>query len=185
MEPNSGVDEKSSYFCLPTQVPEVVNNDAAIAFVKSFRHAPLLVCTRCQSTYTKRVNSKIFDDLSRCVDCGYMFNSLSGTVFQGTKLPIVKLIQATVILDSQKDDINLRDLSYALDVSYKTALGLQRKIQHYGVPGNYIKNDGDYAGFDIHTMSDGHKFAHYCAMHKLSLNKSLFYHRIESMLVIE
>ena len=185
MQTTTSRTEKGSEYCLPIDIPEVVDNTAVLQFIKTFRKSPKLSCPRCQSTFTKHVNSSASDDLSRCIDCGYMFNSLSGTVFQGTKLPVAKIVQAIIIVDSDISASNLREMSYALDVSYKTALGILRKIQKYPVPDPYILFDGDYAEFDFQSSSEFQKFGHLSAVHKLNLNRIKFYKRLATMLDIE
>ena len=184
MERTEGAFAQKPEYCLPLDIPEIIDNDAVISFVKAFRNAEPRSCPRCQSEFTKHINASSTEDLNRCIDCGYMFKSFSGSIFQGTKLPFAKLVQAMIIVDSDIQDSNLRDMSYALDVSYKTALGIQRKIQSYPNSDHYISYDGDYSGFDIHSPSGVQKFAYFCAVHKINLHRDQFYRRLESMLTI-
>jgi len=112
MEMMEGASAQRPEYCLPVNIPEIVDNDAVVGFVKAFRNTGPLSCPRCHSEFTKHINASSTEDLSRCIDCGYMFNSFSGSIFQGTKLPVTKLVQAMIIVDADVDNLNLRDMSY-------------------------------------------------------------------------
>ena len=75
------------------------DNAAAHDLIETVRWQGKRFCPRCKSVFVKKVNTNIFRELYRCVDCGYMYNSLSGTVFQGAKIPLVKYLQLAVVVE--------------------------------------------------------------------------------------
>lgn len=109
---------------LPRDLALFSQNDEAFRIVDAIRWPVSKYCPRCNSLYTKPVNTAVFRELVRCVDCGYMFNTFSGTLFQGAKIPVVKFFQLFTIHDALDRGASPRDLSYAIDVSNKTAVSL-------------------------------------------------------------
>lgn len=115
-------------FHLPRELALFSQNDEAFRLVDAIRWPESKYCPRCSSLYTKPVNTAVFRELFRCVDCGYMFNTFSGTLFQGAKIPVVKFFQLFAIHDALGKGASPRDLSYAIDVSNKTAVSLLGRL---------------------------------------------------------
>jgi transposase-like protein len=114
--------KEEGHYVSPRSLPYLSNNGVAHDLVDSLRweHGQPH-CPRCASKFTKRVNTNIFRELYRCVDCSYMFNSLSGTVFHGSKMPVYKYLHFFVLHNALGEKLALRDVCFALDCSFKTA----------------------------------------------------------------
>jgi transposase-like protein len=125
----------------PKEIRFLSDNDEAFRLVDSLRWKQHKTCPRCDSVFVKAVNTTIFRELYRCIDCGYMFNTLSGTVFQGAKIPLVKFFQIFIICDAMGKGISPRDISYAIEVSHKTAVSLITKLNLFGTHARFTAID--------------------------------------------
>jgi len=125
---------------VPEEIDYLLDNRLSHDLIDELRWAKHPTCPRCHSKYTKQVNTNIFRQLYRCVDCGYMFNSLSGTIFHGAKMPVCKYFHFFILHNALGDKLPLRDLSYALDVSHRTASLLVRRASEmeYGFQFSFI-----------------------------------------------
>jgi transposase-like protein len=84
-------------------------------------------CPRCKSTGVKKINSFCVQELLQCGECGYNFNSTSGTIFQGSKLPLNRHLQLFIAFDFFGKNLALREIAAAVGVSQRTAkLQLER-----------------------------------------------------------
>ena len=116
-------------------IPYLSDNGAAHDLVDALRwNGEQPHCPRCASNFTKRVNTNVFRLLYRCIDCGYMFNSLSGTVFHGSKLPVYKSFHYFILVNALRDQLTLRDICFALDCSFKTASLWQKRQADIDTP---------------------------------------------------
>lgn len=165
---------------LPRDLQLLSQNDEAFRAVDSIRWPVSKYCPRCNSLFTKPVNTAIFRELYRCVDCGYMFNTFSGTIFQGAKIPVVKFFQLFVLYDAMGKGISPRDVSYAIDVSHKTAVALIGRLSALDQAEKFTAMDKDRAellksrskslGFDQKFES----FFLYCDMKNIIIDVDLF-----------
>lgn len=57
----------------------------------------------------------------KCKNTGKYFNAKVGTIFEDTKIPLIKWFMALYILSSHKKDISSHQLSRDIDVTQKTA----------------------------------------------------------------
>jgi transposase-like protein len=167
-------------FYLPKDLQILSQNEEAFRAVESSRWPVSKYCPRCKSLYTKPVNTSVFRELHRCIDCGYMFNTFSGTIFQGAKLPVVKFFQLFVIYDAIGKDISPRDVSYAIAVSHKTAVALIARMKGFAAAEPFTMMDRE-AWDVLKARSKGfgsdHKhesFFQYCDMKNIVINMDLF-----------
>lgn len=80
-----------------------------------------VVCQKCGSVYIKlhqRLHSGIYK--YRCLQCRKIFSDLTGTIFEGTKIPLWKWIY-TLLEFIPKSGINSIELADKIDVNQKTA----------------------------------------------------------------
>lgn len=81
------------------------------------------VCPKCESFDIYKYNTrKVF----KCSNCESMFSSTTGTIFTRSKLPFNKILSA---IDIVRKGSNALDLSKKLDIQYKAAHSLHKKIE--------------------------------------------------------
>ena len=64
-----------------------------------------------------------------CHSCKSSFNVLSGTVFQGTHIPLKKWFMAIRLIMRAKENLSSHQLSRELNLNQKSAWFMQRRIQ--------------------------------------------------------
>lgn len=128
-------------FVSPRKIAYLSDNSLAHDLIDTLRWDTSPVCPRCRSEYTKQVNTNVFRQLYRCIDCGYMFNSLAGTIFHGSKMPVTKYLQFFILHNALHPHLPLRDLGYALDVSHKTASLLMKRVSSISYAAQFAKVD--------------------------------------------
>lgn len=67
--------------------------------------------------------------LKKCGRCLKQFTVTVGTMFESSHVPLHKWFQATYLLASSKQGISARRLQLTLEVSYKTAWIMARRIR--------------------------------------------------------
>lgn len=115
-------------FVSPRSLPYLSCNPFAYDLLGQVRWAGEARCPRCNSGLVRRVNNNVYRDLLACKGCNYSFNSLSNSIFQRSKLPVFRYLQFFVMHNAADGDISAKELCFALDVTYVTALKWQRKI---------------------------------------------------------
>jgi transposase-like protein len=170
---------EESRFVSPRLVPYLSNGTLAHDLLDSLRWRGQVVCPRCKSKFTRQVNTNVFRRLYRCLDCGYMFNSLAGTIFQGSKMSLNKYFQFFVLHNAVQPKLALRDIGYAIDVSQKTASLLARRAEAITYSSQFARIDraayqdssnGDQDGGD----GDASAFFSYCEIKSIVVNDALF-----------
>ena len=78
-------------------------------------------CPRCKSTAVKRINSFFINELFQCNACNYNFNCTSGTVFQGSKLPLNRHMLLLMAFDLFCRTWSIKDIASIGGVSERTA----------------------------------------------------------------
>ena len=133
-------------YALPFTLDFLWDSDACFRLIETVRWAGgAKHCPRCQSSYTRNVNTSVFRELFRCIDCGYMFNTLSGTIFQGTKLPLPKFFQLFTLYNVFGSALSAREVSYLLDVSQKTASVMIAKTEELKIALPFAASDATIA----------------------------------------
>lgn len=87
-------------------------------FIKEQRWSDCVVCPFCGSIhcYACKDGKRI-----HCNGCNKDFSVLVGTIFENTKLPLIKWFMAMYLLSSHKKGISSHQLSRDISVSQKTA----------------------------------------------------------------
>ena len=76
------------------------------------------VCKNCGGTKCKKVSNR---NEYYCPDCGTQFSLIQGTVFEGTKLPLLTWFCAIFLMVRDKRGISALALSRELGINYKSA----------------------------------------------------------------
>ena len=84
-----------------------------------------VVCPYCGEHHcVKRTDSKF-----RCKGCRKNFSCLVGTIFENTKLPLIKWFIAMYFISSNKKGVSSYQLSRDIDVTQSTAWYMLQKIR--------------------------------------------------------
>lgn len=126
------VARKGQELALPENRAYLRDEEAAFNLVNTLRwpnqkHS----CPRCNSGFVQAIKTKNPRELYRCVDCAYMFNSLSGTLFHASKIQIRKHLQLFVLLNALDEDLTLQDTCYALGCTRITAARLLKRARSF------------------------------------------------------
>lgn len=65
----------------------------------------------------------------KCKDCREQFSVTVGTVFEASKIPLHKWLQAVYLICSSKKGVSSKQLERTLDVTYKTAWFMSHRIR--------------------------------------------------------
>ena len=88
------------------------------------------VCPHCGAT--RRVSPvtgrSARPALRSCGDCRRQFRATIGTVFEGSHVPLHKWLQACVLLSAGPGRVNAHQLHLHLEVAYKTAVSMRRRL---------------------------------------------------------
>jgi transposase-like protein len=113
-------------------------------------------CAYCSSsnvsTHTEEGRTSRF----QCSSCKKSFSVLVGTIFEGTKLSLIKWFSAIAIMIEAKKGMSALQLSRHLDVNYRTAWSICHKIRkamndkNLSAFGGVVQMDETY----IHTNND-------------------------------
>lgn len=87
------------------------------------------VCPHCRSTKKVYVLANTRIGLKKCSACRKQFTVRVGTLFENSHIPLHKWLQATYLLCCSKKRISARQLHRVLDVSYKSAWFMTRRIR--------------------------------------------------------
>ena len=114
--------------------PEFHSEEAAFAHLERVIWGDEPVCPHCggvdRITKVKANPAKrIRHGLNRCGDCKKQFTVKVGTVFEHMRLPLHKALQAVYLVTSSKKGISAHQLHRTLEITYKSAWFLLRRIR--------------------------------------------------------
>ena len=160
----------------PEKLAFLRDNESAFQLLGEVRWNEDATCPRCNSIFTKQVNTSVFRELTRCLDCGYMFNLLSGTMFQGSKIPLMKYYQLFVAYDASNGTITPREVSYVIDVSDKTAGSMLHRVKSVGKHRRFTHSAPGSASETNYkaTGTNSEPFFLYCAMKGILVDVEAF-----------
>lgn len=108
-------------------INKYANNDAAcVDFFMKVRYPTGYVCEKCGCTHYWVENH---GKKQICKNCRSKQSLLAGTVFEWSKLPLFKLILGIYLFTSSNKGLSAIELASYLDVNYKTALLINRKLR--------------------------------------------------------
>ena len=106
------------------------DQQSCIDHLESIRFKNGDYCPLCGSTENvKRSNLKSRVGRWNCHDCKSSFNVLSGTVMQGTQVPLVKWFAAIAIMVNAKKSVSSYQLARDLELNPPTAWLMQQRIR--------------------------------------------------------
>ena len=118
--------DETSFFELTEQYPD---EESAIEYFTDHRWPEGPHCPKCGSFSAYDANAKRRLPLWKCGDCDHQFTVTSGTVTEGTKLPLRQWLFAFHILGASKKGISSRQLARMMGVTLKTAWHLSHRIR--------------------------------------------------------
>ena len=95
--------------------------------------------------------------LKKCGQCKSQFTVRMGTIFEESKLPLTKWLQAIFLMTASKKGVSSHQLHRTLEITYKTAWFLSHRIREamrtgqlapFGQGGGAVEADETYIGFD-------------------------------------
>lgn len=84
------------------------------------------VCPRCSCMRGYRITEY---KLIQCASCKYQASATSGTIFHKSKIPLRKWFWAILLILTDKSGVSALRLQRLLEISYKTALLMLRKLR--------------------------------------------------------
>lgn len=119
-------DSGASLYELTERYPDEAS---AVAYFESQRWPEGAYCPKCGSVDVYKGNASRRLPLWRCNDCDHQFTVTSGTVMEGTKLPLRKWLLAFHLMGASKKGMSALQLSRMLKMGYKTAWHLCHRIR--------------------------------------------------------
>ena len=142
--------------------PYFHDEQAAFDFVEAiiWPHGP--VCPHCGCTdkitaIKPNPEKRVRFGLKKCRDCKGQFTVRMGTIFEESKLPMTKWLQAIFLMTASKKGVSAHQLHRTLEVTYKTAWFLAHRIREamrdgelapFGGGGGFVEVDETFIGLD-------------------------------------
>lgn len=149
-----------SFYQLTERYPD---EESAIAYFEGKRWPNGPYCPKCGSTDVYNANAKRRLPLWKCKDCSRQFTVTSGTVMEGTKLPIRQWLFAFHIVGASKKGISTRQLARMMGITLKTAWHLSHRIRatmannKQFFSGGVVESDEAYVGGKRRHRGRGYK----------------------------
>jgi transposase-like protein len=142
--------------------PYFHDEQAAFDFVEAIIWPQGPVCRHCGCTdkitaIKPNPEKRVRYGLKKCRDCGGQFTVRMGTIFEESKLPMTKWLQAIFLMTASKKGVSAHQLHRVLEVTYKTAWFLAHRIRAamatgelspFGNGGGAVEVDETFIGFD-------------------------------------
>lgn len=136
------------------------NEQAAFDLVESIIWPKGPVCPHCGG-YEKitaikpNPEKRIRYGLKKCGQCKGQFTVRMGTIFEESKLPLTKWLQAIFLMTASKKGVSSHQLHRTLEITYKTAWFLSHRIREamrtgelapFGSDGGVVEVDETFIG---------------------------------------
>jgi transposase-like protein len=142
--------------------PYFHDEEAAFRFVEGIIWANGPVCPHCGCTgrisaIKANPDKRVRYGLKKCGDCKKQFTVRMGTIFEESKLPMTKWLQAIYLMCASKKGVSAHQLGRTLEVTYKTAWFLAHRIREamragdlapFGMGGATVEVDETFLGSD-------------------------------------
>lgn len=127
------------------------NEGECINFFFKAKWPTTYICSKCGCTHYNLISRH---HVFQCTSCKHQEYLHAGTIFQGNKLSLFKLILGLYLVFSSNKGISAIELSSKLDVNYKTALRLNKKCRilmsesngRHKLDSNFYEADVAYIG---------------------------------------
>ena len=140
--------------------PYFHDEQAAFTFVEGVIWANGPVCPHCGgveriTAIKPNPEKRVRFGLKKCGQCKGQFTVRMGTIFEESKLPMTKWLQAIFLMCSSKKGVSAHQLGRTLEVTYKTAWFLAHRIREamrtgelapFGQGGGAVEADETYIG---------------------------------------
>ena len=103
--------------------------EQCISYLEKKRWNGKVICPYCQSSKVGLHIEKEQSTRRQCQSCQRSFSVLVGTIFESSKLPLIKWFMAIALIVEAKKGISSLQLSRNLDITYKTAWSIAHKIR--------------------------------------------------------
>lgn len=127
-------------------LPQYQNAEKAREYLEALRWPHGAVCPHCASVsgdHYKLQGSAHRPGLWKCKDCLQQFSVTVGTVFEDSKVPLHKWLQAVYLMSASKKGISSKQIERMLGVSYKTAWFMTHRIREaMTAPGGVLGSGG-------------------------------------------
>jgi transposase-like protein len=140
--------------------PYFHDEQAAFTFVEAIIWPQGPVCPHCGgveriTAITPNPAKRIRFGLKRCGQCKGQFTVRMGTIFEESKLPMTKWLQAIFLMTASKKGVSAHQLHRTLEITYKSAWFLAHRIREamrsgelapFGSNGGAVEVDETYIG---------------------------------------
>lgn len=140
--------------------PYFHDEQAAFDFVEAIIWPQGPICPHCGgvekiTTVKPNPEKRVRFGLKRCAQCKGQFTVRMGTIFEESKLPMTKWLQAIFLMTASKKGVSAHQLHRTLEVTYKTAWFLAHRIREamrdgtlapFGSDGGMVEVDETYIG---------------------------------------
>jgi transposase-like protein len=151
--------------------PYFHDEQAAFDFVEAIIWPQGPVCPHCGgvekiTTVKPNPEKRVRYGLKRCGQCKGQFTVRMGTIFEESKLPMTKWLQAIFLMTASKKGVSAHQLHRTLEVTYKTAWFLAHRIREamrsgelapFGSDGGAVEVDETYFARDPRFSNRGGK----------------------------
>lgn len=138
---------------------------AAFAFIEGIIWPQGPICPHCGgveriTAIKPNPEKRVRMGLKKCGQCKGQFTVRMGTIFEESKLPMTKWLQAIFLMASSKKGVSAHQLHRTLEVTYKTAWFLAHRIREamrsgelapFGSNGGAVEVDETYIGRNPHN----------------------------------
>lgn len=143
--------------------PYFHDEQAAFTFVEAIIWPQGPVCPHCGGT--ERITSikpnpekRVRFGLKKCGQCRGQFTVRMGTIFEESKLPMTKWLQAIFLMTASKKGVSAHQLHRTLEVTYKTAWFLAHRIREAMRSGEFLPPMGEGGGIvEVDETFIGHE----------------------------
>lgn len=151
--------------------PYFHDEQAAFDFVEAIIWPQGPVCPHCGgveriTAIKPNPEKRVRYGLKKCGQCKGQFTVRMGTIFEESKLPMTKWLQAIFLMTASKKGVSAHQLHRTLEVTYKTAWFLAHRIRHamaagvlppFGEGGGVVEIDETFISLDENNMpNQGH-----------------------------
>jgi len=151
--------------------PYFHDEQAAFDFVESILWPQGPICPHCGgveriAAIKPNPEKRVRFGLKHCGQCRKQFTVRMGTIFEESKLPMTKWLQAIFLMCSSKKGVSAHQLHRTLETTYKTAWFLAHRIREamrsgelapFGSDGGQVEVDETYFARDNRFSSRGGK----------------------------
>ena len=168
--------------------PYFHDEQAAFDFVEAIIWPMGPTCPHCGcsdriSAIAPNPEKRVRYGLKKCRDCKGQFTVRMGTIFEESKLPMTKWLQAIFLMTASKKGVSAHQLHRTLEVTYKTAWFLAHRIREamrdgelapFGGNGGIVEVDETFIGVDKEV-----------AAQRQNMDRRGFHHKMKMLTLVD